>query len=73
MLNLLKLIFSPNDKHAILASLLYPARGLGPATGEKIKNALDTLATDVSCFQILKDISSKNNARHTDERPFCDC
>lgn len=59
MLNLLKLIFSPNDKHAILASLLYPARGLGPATGEKIKNALDTLATDVSCFQILKDISSK--------------
>lgn len=59
MLNLLKLIFSPNDKHAILASLLYPARGLGPATGEKIKNALDTLATDVSCFQILKDISNK--------------
>ncbi|CAI4043644.1 DNA helicase SRS2 SKDI_10G1240 [Saccharomyces kudriavzevii IFO 1802] len=59
MLNLLKLIFSPNDKHAILASLLYPARGLGPTTGEKIKSALDTLATEVSCFRILKDISDK--------------
>ncbi|CCK73533.1 DNA helicase SRS2 NDAI_0G05500 [Naumovozyma dairenensis CBS 421] len=60
MLNLLKCIFSPNEKNAIIASLLYPSRGLGQTSADKIKfifeQETNSNFNSTSSMQILRDI-----------------
>lgn len=57
MINLLKCIYSDNEKHAIISALQYPARGLGQTSAQRIKKALED--HQGSAFQTLKDIRDK--------------
>lgn len=57
MINLLKCVYSDNEKHAIVSALQYPARGLGQTSAQRIKKALED--HQESAFQALKDIRDK--------------
>ncbi|GAV56006.1 hypothetical protein ZYGR_0AZ01780 [Zygosaccharomyces rouxii] len=54
MINLLKCVYSENEKNAMIAALQYPAKGIGPATAERLKTAIES--KDISPFDTLKRI-----------------
>ncbi|CAR29709.1 hypothetical protein ZYGR_0AD03930 [Zygosaccharomyces rouxii] len=54
MINLLKCVYSENEKNAMIAALQYPARGIGPATAERLRTIIES--KDISPFDTLKRI-----------------
>ncbi|SJM83915.1 related to ATP-dependent DNA helicase SRS2 [Zygosaccharomyces bailii] len=52
MINLLKCVYSDNEKNAMVATLLYPSRGLGLTSAERIKICLES--SQGSAFNTLR-------------------
>lgn len=54
MINLLKCVYSENEKNAMIAALQYPAKGIGPTTAERLRTAIEN--NDNSPFDTLRRI-----------------
>lgn len=54
MINLLKCVYSDNEKNAMVAALQYPAKGIGPTTAERLRTIMENGAN--SPFDTLKRI-----------------
>ncbi|CCE61804.1 hypothetical protein TPHA_0B01310 [Tetrapisispora phaffii CBS 4417] len=57
MLALIKCVYSDNDKSSIISSLLYPSKGLGQVSADRIKSKIEE-SGNLAPFLVLKMIGS---------------
>ncbi|CCK68624.1 DNA helicase SRS2 KNAG_0B01810 [Huiozyma naganishii CBS 8797] len=57
ILNLLRCVYSDNEKNALLTSLLYPSRGLGQTSADKLTLLMDQNPLE-SPYNVLKNVAS---------------
>lgn len=57
MLNLLRCVYSDTDSLSIIKSLLYPSRGLGQASADKLKELMDQNTNKYSPLETIRKIA----------------
>lgn len=57
MLNLLRCVYSDTDTSSIIKSLLYPSRGFGQTSADKVKELIDQKIDNLTPFETIRRIS----------------